>query len=517
MLPTELKFSVENVNIVNDKYLKRMKEDNLLSGFGTPRQRVLAAIAAIREGRGVLLVDDENRENEGDLIFSAQKMTEKDMALMIRHCSGIVCLCITEEKAKKLNLPLMVEHNTSNYGTAFTISIEADKEITTGVSAADRMRTIRTAIDEHATPDSLRHPGHVFPLIARPGGIKERKGHTEGSIDLMKLAGLAPYAVLCELTNDDGTMSRLPEIVKFSKLHNYPVMSINDLKNYDQTPNFLPGLVGSFAKPAAENPTVAIMEAAFHHHGLHYRYINSEVSPDDLELAVNGAKAMGWKGFNCSIPNKVKVIQYLDEIGESAKIIGAVNTVIIGEDKRTIGENTDGKGFVKAISDVTTIEGKSIVLFGAGGAARAISVEMALAGAKKITILNIDDSGQELVELLNRKTTIEANFTLWNHKFKIPSDTDIVINATSVGLYPNVEQHLNIDPNTLLPHMVVADCIPNPAYTHLIKDALSRNCQHVLPGMNMLVNQAIIAVKYWTGMDVNSEIMMNKLKSVLRL
>lgn len=209
-----------------------MKKNDLLSEYGNSIQRVQNAITAVREGRGILLVDNENRENEGDLIFSAQNMTNADMALMIRHCSGIVCLCITEEKARQLKLPLMVTHNTSKYGTAFTISIEAAEGVTTGVSAADRIQTIRTAIKEDATPDSLHHPGHIFPLIARSEGVKEREGHTEGSVDLMKLAGLKPCAVLCELTNEDGTMSRLPEIIEFSKQHNFPVISIDDLKEY---------------------------------------------------------------------------------------------------------------------------------------------------------------------------------------------------------------------------------------------------------------------------------------------
>lgn len=294
-------------------------------------------------------------------------------------------------------------------------------------------------------------------------------------------------------------------------------MSIKDSRNNTAVPDFLPGLVGSFAKPAAENPTVAIMEAAFKHHGLHFRYVNCEVGPDNLEAAVNGAKAMGWRGFNCSIPNKIKVIQYLDELGDSAKIIGAVNTVIIGDDKRTKGENTDGKGFVKAISEVTSISGKKVVLFGAGGAARAISVEMALAGAAAITILNVSDAGRELTDLLNDQTPTEANFVRWDHPYQIPADTDIVINATPVGLFPNVDQRLNIDTETLLPHMVVADCIPNPAYTNFVKDAMARGCRHVLPGMDMLVNQAVIAVKYWTGQDVDAEVMRNELKKVLGL
>ena len=175
---------------------------------------------------------------------------------MIRHCSGIVCLCITQEKADELNLPLMVEHNTSTYGTAFTISIEAAEGVTTGVSAADRVKTIKAAIAENATCKSLHSPGHVFPLIARPGGIKEREGHTEGSVELMKLAGLQPYAVLCELTNEDGTMAKLPEIIEFSKQHNYPIMSIDDLKNYATAPNttnFFPAISATsemaFTKP----------------------------------------------------------------------------------------------------------------------------------------------------------------------------------------------------------------------------------------------------------------------------
>lgn len=146
----------------------------------------------------------------------------------------------------------------------------------------------------NATPESLHHPGHIFPLIARSGGIKERSGHTEGSIDLMKLAGLAPCAVLCELTNDDGTMARLPEIIKFGLEHKYPVVTINDLKEYQTAPDFLPKLVGSFSCPAAENPTTAIMEAAFRHHYMHYKYINCEVGPEIWRLPYRVQKP--WDG-----------------------------------------------------------------------------------------------------------------------------------------------------------------------------------------------------------------------------
>lgn len=265
------------------------------------------------------------------------------------------------------------------------------------------------------------------------------------------------------------------------------------------TTNFLPTLLGSFARPAAENPTVAIMEAAFRHHNMHCRYINCEVAPNNLASAVAGAKAMGWRGFNCSIPHKVEVIKHIDYLAESARIIGAVNTVVIEEGGKLRGENTDGKGFVKAIAEHTDIAGKRMVVFGAGGAARAICVEMALAGVSHITIVNTHSlRGRQLTDLINGQTGAKASFALWNGTYRIAEDVDIVINATPVGLYPNVDGRLNIDTKTILPHMVVADCIPNPANTHLVRDAISRGCRHVLPGMNMLVGQAVIAVKLWT-------------------
>lgn len=204
----------------------------LSSQFGHPEQRVNNALHSLRNGNGVLVVDDENRENEGDLIFPGQSLTIAQMALLIRECSGIVCLCLTEEKIESLALPMMVENNTSRYQTAFTISIEASTGVTTGVSAADRVRTVQAAIAEDAGPDDISSPGHIFPLKAKPGGVLEREGHTEATIDLMQLAGLQPAGVLCELTNPDGTMSRLPEIITFGRQHAFPVVTIADLILY---------------------------------------------------------------------------------------------------------------------------------------------------------------------------------------------------------------------------------------------------------------------------------------------
>ena len=205
---------------------------SLLSKFGDPRRRVKVALAELQAGRGVLLVDDEDRENEGDMIFSAQHLTVEQMALTIRECSGIVCLCLTDEKVDRLGLPPMVSRNNSRNKTAFTISIEARHGVTTGVSAADRVTTIKTAIAADSRPDDLCHPGHVFPLRADPQGVLNRRGHTEGTVDLMQLAGLEPAGILCELTNPDGTMARLPEIVTFATRHQMPVLTIEDIVEY---------------------------------------------------------------------------------------------------------------------------------------------------------------------------------------------------------------------------------------------------------------------------------------------
>lgn len=206
----------------------------LLANFGTPLERVERAIDALRKGQGVMVLDDEYRENEGDIIFAADTMTVEQMALTIRHGSGIVCLCLTGARCKQLDLPMMVNHNTSQHGTAFTVSIEAAEGVTTGVSAQDRLTTIRAAIADGAKPSDLHRPGHVFPLRALEGGVLARRGHTEATVDLMTLAGLRPAGILCELMNDDGTMARTSEVVIFARQHKMSVVTIDDLVLYCQ-------------------------------------------------------------------------------------------------------------------------------------------------------------------------------------------------------------------------------------------------------------------------------------------
>ncbi len=203
-----------------------------ISKFGNPIERVERAMAALVSGKGVLLVDDEDRENEGDLIFPAETITKEQMAMLIRECSGIVCLCLTNDRIKQLGLPQMVSDNTSVYQTAFTVSIEAAEGVTTGVSAQDRVTTIRCAAAKGARPEQIHSPGHVFPLRAARDGVFERRGHTEGTVDLMGLAGFSSAGVLCELTNPDGTMARLPQIISFADEHGFPVLTIEDIVEY---------------------------------------------------------------------------------------------------------------------------------------------------------------------------------------------------------------------------------------------------------------------------------------------
>ena len=266
---------------------------------------------------------------------------------------------------------------------------------------------------------------------------------------------------------------------------------------------------------AAGNPTVAMIEAAFVHQGLHWRYVNMEVAPGDLAAAVRGAKAMGFRGFNCSLPHKVAVIAHLDGLGESAALMGAVNCVV-RRDGRFIGENTDGKGFLRSLEAVTEPRGKSVVILGAGGAARAIAVELGLAGVSRITVVNRGEArGAELVALLRGKVNVASELVQWRGDFAVPEGTDIVINATSVGLYDG-DARLALDTGTLRPGMAVADVVFNPARSRLIRDAELRGCT-VLDGLGMLVNQGVIGVRFWTGIEPDAAVMRGALMEALGL
>ena len=277
--------------------------------------------------------------------------------------------------------------------------------------------------------------------------------------------------------------------------------------------NFKQELTGCFGQPVAENPTQAMIEAAYRHHGLAWRYLTMEVSPHDLGDAVRGVRALGFRGFNCTIPHKVAVIQHLDGLGESASLMEAVNCVVRRGDK-LIGENTDGKGFVDSLKPLISLPGKKVVVLGAGGASRAICVELALAGASHITLLNRSQNrGETLAQLLRDRVKVGLTYQSWTGDYAVPEGTDIVVNATSIGLYPDADARVPLVLSSLKPGMVVADVIPNPPRTRLVREATAQGCL-VIDGLGMLVNQGVIGIQYWTGIDPDPTVMRQALEEV---
>jgi shikimate dehydrogenase len=272
--------------------------------------------------------------------------------------------------------------------------------------------------------------------------------------------------------------------------------------------NYKSELVGVFGDPVAENPTGIMQEAAFKELGLNWRYLLIQVQRNNLGDAMKGLKVFNMRGVNLTIPHKVEVLKYLDEVTEDAQLMGAVNTVRREGDK-LIGENTDGKGFLRSLQEDAEIDpaGKEIVVLGAGGAARAVTVELALAGAAQITVVNrTEERGKTLVKLLNDKMPVKAEFVLWDHTYALPKQTDVLVNATSIGLYPNVEDRPELDYDTITASMTVCDVIPNPPRTPFLKEAETRGAR-TLDGLGMLVNQGAIAFKMWTGREAPTEVM----------
>ncbi len=277
--------------------------------------------------------------------------------------------------------------------------------------------------------------------------------------------------------------------------------------------HFLSELVGCMSQGADGNPSVAMVEAAFAHHHLPWRYVNLEVTPENLATAVRGAHAMGFRGFNLSMPHKVAVIPLLDDVGESAALIGAVNCVV-RRDNRFIGENTDGKGFLAALKAVRDPRGENVVLFGAGGAARAIAVELGLAGARSITVVNRSESrGVELVNTLRDRAKLNARFELWRGDYTVSRDVGIVINGTSIGLYDPTAR-VPVDSTSLHRGMIAADVVFSPPDTRFLREARNRGCLGI-DGFGMLVQQGVIGIKYWTGIDPEPAVMQRALAHAL--
>jgi shikimate dehydrogenase len=272
-------------------------------------------------------------------------------------------------------------------------------------------------------------------------------------------------------------------------------------------------LVGAFGDPIDENPTGVMMEAAFAAAGLQWRYQLLHVPRQDLAAAVAAVRVLGFRGFNCTIPHKTAVLQHLDAVAPDAALMGAVNTVRREED-RFIGENTDGKGFLRSVREDAGVDprGKFVVFLGAGGAARAMSVELALAGAANITIVNRSpERGAELARLLVEKTPAQAQYVPWMDAYRVPEGTDILVNATSLGLYPNVDDVPAVDMATVGSGLLVCDVIPNPPDTLFLKSAEAHGAR-TLNGLGMLVYQGAIAFKLWTGVEPDVQVMKGALE-----
>ncbi len=242
------------------------------------------AIKDIADGKMVILVDDEDRENEGDLCMAATKVSAADVNFMAKHGRGLICLTLVPERVEYLNLPMMADVNTSSFGTAFTVSIEAKKGVTTGISAHDRAITIKTAIDPKTKPEDLARPGHVFPLKAKPGGVLQRAGQTEGSVDLARLAGLYPAGVICEVMSDDGTMARVPELIQFSKKHGIKLVTVKDLINYRMRTERFVTKAANVSLPTEYGDFRAIAYNNMVDQNTHLALVKGDIKPGDKVL-----------------------------------------------------------------------------------------------------------------------------------------------------------------------------------------------------------------------------------------
>ena len=261
-------------------------------------------------------------------------------------------------------------------------------------------------------------------------------------------------------------------------------------------------LTGSFSTPCNDNPTVVMIEAAYRHLGLDWRYINAEVQPDGLAAAIAGARAMDWRGFNLSMPHKVVVIQHLDGLGESARLINAVNCVV-RRGETLIGENTDGKGFLSSLMPIRDPRGTHVMLLGAGGAARAIAVELVLAGVRKLSIVNRSAArGEELAQLVRAAKPIDVTANAWTGDVAIPADVDVLVNCTSIGL-GDATARVPVAANTLRADLIVADVIPNPPRTRFLAESAAAGCR-IIDGLGMLSGQGLLGIGYWAGMDVTT-------------